>query len=108
MPATKKPARRPAKRAPARKPATRARAKRPPAWRQGLPVLERHHWDLIGLALVCFGVFLAFPLYLGWDGGHGGHWLVKSSRYLVGEVAYAMPVAFCIAGVLVVLQPVLP
>ena len=103
MPAAKKTAARSRK-----KPAPRKRAARQASWKQELPVLERHHWDLIGLALVVFGVFLAFPLYMGWDGGEAGAWIVKSSRWLVGEIAYALPVAFVIAGALVVLQPVLP
>ena len=64
--------------------------------------------DLIGLALVCLGVFLAFPLYLELDGGQVGAWIVEGFRYLLGEVAYAAPVAFVIAGALVVLRPVLP
>src|SRR4051812_21547327 len=106
MPASKKPARKTTKPA-ARKPAKR-RATRAPSWRQSLPVLEQRHMDMIGLALVALGVFLAFPLYLGWDGGHAGAWTVKASRYLVGEIAYALPVALVIAGALVVLRPVLP
>ncbi len=64
--------------------------------------------DLLGLGLVCLGVFLAFPLYLGWDGGQAGAWIVEATRYLVGEVAYAAPVGFVLAGALVVLAPVLP
>ncbi|MCW2967794.1 MAG: translocase FtsK, partial [Solirubrobacteraceae bacterium] len=105
MPATKKPARKPAKK-PVRKPARRAR--RSSSWRAGLPVLEQHHVDMLGLALVCLGVFLAFPLYLGFDGGHAGAWIVKACRYFVGEIAYAAPVFFVAAGVLTVLRPVLP
>ncbi|MDX6664914.1 MAG: segregation ATPase FtsK/SpoIIIE, family, partial [Solirubrobacteraceae bacterium] len=72
-----------------------------------MPVLQRHHMDLLGLALVCLGVFLAFPLYLGFDGGQVGAWIVEGCRYAVGEIAYAAPVAFVIAGALVVLQPIL-
>src|SRR3954447_17281066 len=106
MPASKKPARKPANKS-GRKPAKR-RATRAPSWRQSLPVLEQHHLDMIGLGLVCLGVFLAFPLYLHWDGGHFGAWVVKACRYLVGEIAYAAPVAFVIAGAIVVLKPVLP
>ncbi|MFL5844743.1 MAG: DNA translocase FtsK 4TM domain-containing protein, partial [Solirubrobacteraceae bacterium] len=104
MPAAKK------KPAPARKkkPAPRKRATRQPTWKQGFPALEQHHMDLIGLALVCLGVFLAFPLYMDFDGGQVGAWIVKGCRYLVGEVAFAAPVAFVIAGALVVLRPVLP
>src|SRR4051794_26404382 len=105
MPAKKKPARS-AARKPARKPVRRT--KRPPSWRDGLPALEQHHYDMLGLALVGLGVFLAFPLYLGFDGGQVGAWIVRAARYLVGEIAYASPVAFAAAGALVVLQPVLP
>jgi DNA segregation ATPase FtsK/SpoIIIE, S-DNA-T family len=104
MPAARKPARKPAKKA-AKRPARRAprRTARGP----GLPVLEQRHMDLLGLALVCFGVFLAFPLYLEFDGGQVGAWVVEGCRYLVGEVAYAAPVAFVVAGALMVLRPVL-
>ncbi|MEJ7785374.1 MAG: DNA translocase FtsK 4TM domain-containing protein, partial [Solirubrobacteraceae bacterium] len=105
MPAAKKSTRKPANKA-TRKPARRAT--RQPSWKQGLPVLEQRHMDLIGLALVCLGVFLAFPLYLELDGGQVGAWIVEGFRYLLGEVAYAAPVAFVIAGALVVLRPVLP
>ena len=108
MPATKKPARKSTKK-PTRKPARRAT--RSGGWggrRSGLPVLQQHHLDLLGLALVCLGVFLAFPLYLGFDGGHAGAWIVKACRYFAGEIAYAAPVAFVAAGTLTVLRPVLP
>jgi S-DNA-T family DNA segregation ATPase FtsK/SpoIIIE len=108
MPASKKPARKPAKTAARKKAAPKRRATRAPSWRQSLPVLEQHHLDMLGLALVCLGVFLAFPLYLGWDGGHVGAWVVKACRYLLGEVGYAAPVGLVLAGALVVLKPVLP
>src|SRR4051794_12143701 len=96
---------------PARKPSHRGRktrARRAPAWRHGLPVLEQHHYDLMGLALVCLGVFLAFPLYLGWDGGRAGAWIVRATRYVAGEAAGAAPIALVAGGALMVLRPVLP
>ena len=50
----------------------RARRSAPPsAWRSRMPALEQRHWDLIGLALVAVAIFLAFLIYLGWDGGRG-------------------------------------
>jgi S-DNA-T family DNA segregation ATPase FtsK/SpoIIIE len=91
-----------------KKPAPRKRAKRPPTWKEQIPVLQDHHYDLLGLALVCFGVFLAFPLYLDFDGGQVGRFVVKGCRYFVGEIAFAAPVAFVTAGALIVLRPVLP
>src|SRR3954449_6446346 len=86
---------------PARKPSARRRrspARRPSAWRMGLPVLEQHHYDLLGLALVCLGVFLAFPLYLDWDGGRMGEWMVRGARYAGGEGACVGPVRLLSGG----------
>jgi S-DNA-T family DNA segregation ATPase FtsK/SpoIIIE len=98
---------------PARKPpskkATRARARRSAApWRPRLPVLEQRHLDLFGLGLIATGVFLAFPLYLGWDGGAAGEALVDGLRDVLGAVAYASPAALVAAGAVLVLRPVLP
>src|SRR6185312_14840271 len=92
-----------------RKPAARARAKRSSSsWRPRLPVIEQRHLDLAGLALVALGVFLAFPLYLGWDGGEAGQALVDGLTWVAGTVAYGTPVALVAAGALVVMGPVLP
>src|SRR6476469_3387526 len=105
----------PANKAPAKKrTATRSkarpkpRARRSGGWRQQLPILEQHHIDLMGLALVAAGIFLVFPLWMGWDGGRGGEGLVDGLRYLVGVLAYGAPVALCAIGALCVLRPVLP
>ena len=104
MPAARKPAprRQPAKRKP------RARARRSSLGALGLPALEQRHMDLIGLALVALGVFLAFPLYLGWDGGAAGHAAKDGLTYAVGQVCYGVPVAIVAAGTILVLRPVLP
>src|SRR3954465_6295620 len=96
---------------PARKSSSRgrrSRARRPPAWRMGLPYLEQHHYDLLGLALVCVGVFLAFPLYLDWDGGRMGEGMGPGGRHAVGEGAYVAPLGLVAAGAVLVLRPVLP
>ena len=64
-----------------RKPA-RARSrpkKRQPA--SGLPRLERHHLDLLGLALVALSVFFAFVIWLDWDGGRAGDGAVDGMRW---------------------------
>jgi DNA segregation ATPase FtsK/SpoIIIE, S-DNA-T family len=105
----------PAKKAPAKKrtatrskPRPKARARRSGRWRMQLPILEQHHIDLVGLALVAAGIFLVFPLWMGWDGGRGGAALVDGLRYLVGVLAYGAPVALCAIGALCVLRPVLP
>ena len=90
-----------------RKPRAR-RAAPQPAWRERLPVLEQRHWDLIGLALVALGIFLGFLVYLGWQGGAAGGWLVDELRKLVGAMHYLVPVALLAAGAVLVLRPVLP
>ncbi|MEA2269573.1 MAG: segregation ATPase FtsK/SpoIIIE, family, partial [Solirubrobacteraceae bacterium] len=88
---------------------SRARARRSaPMWRPRLPVVEQRHLDLAGLGLVAAGVFLAFPLYLGWDGGAAGEALVGGLTGLVGRVAYSAPAAVVAGGALLVLRPVLP
>ncbi len=86
----------------------RARAQRSSLGVLGLPALEQRHRDVIGLALVALGVFLAFPLYLRWDGGAAGHAATEGLAYAVGQVAYAVPPAIVAAGALFVLRPVLP
>ncbi len=94
--------------------AAKTRKRKPPArarrsgLRGALPVLEQHHVDLIGLGLVAAGVFLAFPLYLGWDGGTVGEAAADALALLAGVVGLAAPVALVATGALLVLRPVLP
>lgn len=75
--------------APARR--SKAAAKRKPkAKAKGglrLPAaLEQRHLDLIGLFLVAFGVYLAFVLFWGWEGGKVGYGVETGLTYLVGDV----------------------
>ncbi|MGZ4269405.1 MAG: DNA translocase FtsK 4TM domain-containing protein, partial [Solirubrobacteraceae bacterium] len=106
MPPARKTAAKP--RAGAKK-AARPRARRSTAtWRPRLPVLEQHHVDLLGLALVAAGVFPAFLLYLGWDGGAAGSAVVDGLTWAVGRVAWLAPVALVAVGGLLVMRPVLP
>jgi S-DNA-T family DNA segregation ATPase FtsK/SpoIIIE len=94
--------------------AAKTRKRKPPArarrsgLRGALPVLEQHHLDLIGLGLVAAGVFLAFPLYLGWESGTMGDAVADALALLAGVVGLAAPVALALAGALLVLRPVLP
>ncbi|MDQ5807447.1 MAG: DNA translocase FtsK [Actinomycetota bacterium] len=98
MPTKKKPG------AKKRKPPTRARRSK----KRGLPHLEQRHWDLIGLGLVAFAVFLGFVLYRGRDGGDLGESTVEGLTWLMGDIAYAVPVALVAIGAILVLRPVLP
>ena len=70
--------------------------------------LERHHLDLLGLGLVAFAVFLAFVIWLRWDGGQVGTAVVEGLKWLVGGVHVVAPIAAMTAGALLVLRPVMP
>jgi S-DNA-T family DNA segregation ATPase FtsK/SpoIIIE len=88
---------------------SKARARRSPLpWPPRVPILEQRQLDLIGLGLVAAGVFIAFPLYFGFDGGAAGQAIVDGLTWAVGRVAWATPVALVAAGGLLVLRPVLP
>jgi S-DNA-T family DNA segregation ATPase FtsK/SpoIIIE len=60
------------------------------------------HPELIGLALVALGIFLASVLYLGWNGGSVGGWIAGAFRAVIGAGAYVAPVAFAAVGGLMV------
>ena len=92
-----------------KKPAAR---KKKPARRStphfAFPVLEQRQLDLIGLALVGLGLFFAFLVYFGWDGGRAGSQAVEGMRWLLGAGHYLVPAALACAGVIAMLRPVLP
>jgi DNA segregation ATPase FtsK/SpoIIIE, S-DNA-T family len=91
------------------KSAARTRAKRSSAtWAPRVPVIEQRHLDLFGLALVACGVFLVFPLYLGWDGGQAGDGVVDGLALAVGQLRYVAPVGVLAVGAVIVMRPVLP
>ncbi|WP_241004402.1 DNA translocase FtsK [Conexibacter sp. SYSU D00693] len=71
-------------------------------------MVEQRHLDLIGLGLVCLGVFLAFPLYAGWAAGTVGDAITDALAVGIGTLRFGAPVAVVVVGALVVLRPVLP
>ncbi len=97
-----------ASRKPARTPPRKRRKKPPAKGGLGLPVLEQHHRDLIGLGLVAFAAFLAFVLYLGAAGGRVGDAVEEGLRFLMGGAAVLAPPALCATGVVLVLHDSLP
>jgi S-DNA-T family DNA segregation ATPase FtsK/SpoIIIE len=64
----------------------------------------RQHPELIGLALLALGLFLATILYLGWSGGMVGGWIADGVRAVVGAAAYAAPPALLMLGWLMVVR----
>ncbi|HXE44981.1 MAG TPA: DNA translocase FtsK [Conexibacter sp.] len=87
---------------------TRARARRSVGASLWRPALSPHQLDLLGLGLAALGVFLAFVLYLGAAGGSLGGAARDGLRLLLGEVAYATPVALVAGGILVVARTLVP
>ena len=60
-----------------------AKGKRGPGWGERL---EQRHLDLIGLALMACGIYLAFVLFFGWEGGKVGYGIETALIYLFGAV----------------------
>jgi DNA segregation ATPase FtsK/SpoIIIE, S-DNA-T family len=70
--------------------------------------LEPHHFDIIALALIALGIFLAGVAYLHWSGGVLGSRLIEGARFAFGGLGYAIPVALAVAGVLVLAREIRP
>ncbi len=70
--------------------------------------LEPHHVDVIGLALIAAGVFLAGIEYLHWSGGTLGNGGAKSTRFVFGRLGYAIPAALIAGGALVLVRELRP
>src|SRR5580692_10533980 len=73
-----------------------------------LPELNQRQRDVIGLALVAVGVFMAFVLWGGWDGGRAGHGLAVALGWSVGRARGLAPVALGGGGGALLLRPVWP
>ncbi len=73
-----------------------------------LPVVEQRHLDLVGLGLVALAVFVAFPLWLGWEAGAIGAGLTRGLAWAFGVLKWAAPLVFALVGGLLVLRPVMP
>jgi len=72
------------------------------------PQLESHHVDVIALALIAVGIFLAGVAYLHWSGGTLGDGAVKAARFLFGELGYAVPIALVLSGALLLMRELRP
>jgi DNA segregation ATPase FtsK/SpoIIIE, S-DNA-T family len=76
----------------------------------GLPwvELEPHHVDIIGLALIALGIFLAGVAYLDWAGGTLGNGAIRAVRFVFGALGYAVPAVLVLGGALVLLRELRP
>jgi S-DNA-T family DNA segregation ATPase FtsK/SpoIIIE len=102
-PARRRPARRSRKRAPAQ--AIRGALARSFA---SMPVLDQRQRELLGLAALALGAFLAFVLYGGWDGGSAGHGLTVGLGWVFGGARLFVPAALLLGGVVLLSRPALP
>ncbi|HEV2979917.1 MAG TPA: DNA translocase FtsK [Solirubrobacteraceae bacterium] len=63
---------------------------------------------MTGLGLVALGVFMAFVLWGGWNGGGAGHGLGVGFGWLLGRARALAPLALCLAGVAIAASDSLP
>jgi S-DNA-T family DNA segregation ATPase FtsK/SpoIIIE len=63
---------------------------------------SHQHPELVGLALVFVGAFLAIPLWLGWDGGIVGAKIVSGLDGLLGDARVVVPLVLIVVGGLMV------
>jgi len=73
-----------------------------------LPVLDQRGRDVLGLAFVALGVFMALVLYAGWDGGRAGHGLAVGLGWILGGARVLAPITLIVGGGVLLLRPVLP
>src|ERR1700693_5700086 len=73
-----------------------------------LPALDQRGRDVLGLSLVAVGVFMAFVLYGGGDGGRAGHGLAVALGWTLGRARVLAPVALLVGGGVLLLRAVLP
>ncbi|HET8652007.1 MAG TPA: DNA translocase FtsK [Gaiellaceae bacterium] len=59
---------------------------------------SHHHPELIGLGLAAVGLFLSTLVYLGWEGGTAGAWIVDGIWALVGDAGHLLPAALVLVG----------
>jgi DNA segregation ATPase FtsK/SpoIIIE, S-DNA-T family len=93
------------KRAPSKRAKRSLMAKRPSL---SLPHLEPHHIDILGLAMIAVGIFLAGVAYLGWSGGTLGDGAIRAIRFVFGRLGDVVPAAMVVGGALVLLRELRP
>ena len=86
--------------------ASRTRARSAAATSKPRPKTQasRHRRELGAIACLAVAVFLAFVLYLGWDGGSLGRWLGDVARWVVGILAFALPLLLGFTAYLLVVR----
>jgi len=70
--------------------------------------LQPHQLDIVALALIAVGIFLAGVAYLHWSGGAVGEGTITAFRFLIGALGYAVPAALVLGGALVLIRELRP
>ncbi len=68
-------------------------------------MLDQRQLDILGLALIAFGILIAIPLYRAGTGGVLGEGVADGARILLGSAALGAPL-LAIAGGLVAVSPI--
>ncbi len=89
------------------RPRTPSRVKKRTTKKKARARAAHEHPELIGLALVAIGLFLASLLYLGWEGGVAGEKIESGLRDVIGSAAYAAPLALVVVGGLMLFRSAL-
>jgi S-DNA-T family DNA segregation ATPase FtsK/SpoIIIE len=76
----------------------------PPHW----PVLDQRQRDLLGLASIAVGAFLAFVIYGGWNGGSVGQGLSEALALVAGRARGLAPIAAIAGGGVLLCAPLMP
>ena len=84
------------------RPKTPARVRNARKRRRERRTKSQQHPELIGLALVAAGLFLAVVVWLGWDGGLVGEKLREGLRVVIGRASGLLPLGLLSVGGLVV------
>ncbi len=72
------------------------------------PELEPHHVDIVALALIAIGIFLAGVMYFHWAGGTLGNGFTHATQFVFGALGYALPASLVAAGALVLMRELRP
>jgi DNA segregation ATPase FtsK/SpoIIIE, S-DNA-T family len=73
-----------------------------------VPLLDQRQRELLGLACLALGSYLAFVLYGGWDGGRVGHGLTVALGWVFGRARVLAPAALALGGISLLASPALP
>ncbi len=88
--------------------ATRSRLGSRPSLSVPRPDLEPHQVDIVALALIAIGIFLAGVAYIHWSGGAVGEGAITAFRFVFGALGYAVPAALVLAGALILIRELRP